>query len=80
MKALHFIASLLVWIGGVNWGLVGLGGFFDGNWNVVEWLLGSWPVVEWIVYVLVGVSAVYLAVTHRAHCRQCEAQEAAPTM
>jgi uncharacterized protein len=54
------IAWLLVVIGGLNWGLVGLGGFFGGNWNVVNLVLGSWPTVEWIVYVLVGISTVMM--------------------
>ncbi|MDP1625009.1 MAG: DUF378 domain-containing protein [bacterium] len=80
MKSTHFIASLLVWIGGINWGLFGLGSFFDSNWNVVNQLLGSWAAVEWIVYILVGVSAIYLVVTHKAHCRACEGSDAAPVM
>jgi len=72
MKSTHCIASLLLWIGGINWGLVGLGGFFDKNWNLVEWLLGSWPVVTWTVYVLVGISAVYVVLTHKKSCKDCE--------
>lgn len=72
MKSTHFIASLLLWIGGINWGLVGLSGFFDGNWNLVEWLFSSWPMASWIVYILVGVSAVYLALTHKGSCKDCQ--------
>lgn len=45
----------LVWIGALNWGLVGA---FE--WNLVNVLLGSWPVVEQIVYILVGLSALYM--------------------
>lgn len=52
------LALLLALIGALNWGLVGLGGFFGANLNVVNLLLGSWPVVEWIVYVLVGIGGV----------------------
>ena len=52
------IARLLVVIGGLNWGLVGLGGLMGGNWNVVNMLLGSMPMVEAIVYLLVGVATV----------------------
>lgn len=54
------VAWWLMWIGAVNWGLVGIGGFMGQNWNLVNRLLGSMPQVEWIVYVLVGVSAVYV--------------------
>lgn len=52
------IAKILVIVGGVNWGLVGAGMLFGGDWNIVNLLLGGWPVVESIVYLLVGVSAV----------------------
>ena len=53
------IAWWLLVIGGLNWLLVGVGGFLGGNWNLVYMLLGTWPVVEWLVYVLVGLAAVY---------------------
>lgn len=52
-------AMVLVIIGALNWGLVGLGGFFDSNWNLVNLILGSWPTVEWIVYILVGLSGLW---------------------
>jgi uncharacterized membrane protein YuzA (DUF378 family) len=60
-------------VGAVNWGLVGLGNFFGGNWDLVQMLVGSWSVmVANLVYVLVGVSAVYLVVTHKKTCKECE--------
>ena len=62
---LDMIAWWLLVIGGLNWLLVGLGGFLGGNWNLVYMLLGSWPVVEWLVYVLVGLSALYMVFMHR---------------
>lgn len=52
------VAKWLLVIGGLNWGLVGVGMLMGSDWNVVGMLLGSWPIVEAIVYVLVGVSAV----------------------
>lgn len=67
MKALHGIAFALVIIGGLNWGLDALG------YNLVNWLLGSWPMVEKLVYILVGLSAVYLGVTHKGDCKMCSA-------
>lgn len=60
MKWVQLVATLLVVVGAVNWGLVGLGGFMGSNWNVVNMLLGSWPQVEWVVYVLVGLSGLWL--------------------
>ena len=71
MKALHVISFILVIIGGLNWGLVGLGGFMGSNWNVVNMIVGSMPAIEWLVYVLVGVGAVVLAATHKSDCRAC---------
>jgi uncharacterized membrane protein YuzA (DUF378 family) len=71
MKALHVIAFLLTVIGALNWGLVGLGGFAGSDWNVVHMILGAWPAVEWVVYVLVGLSGLYLLVTHKRDCRAC---------
>ena len=51
----------LVLIGAINWGLVGLGYWLGGaNWNIVSMILGTWPVVENLVYVLVGLSGVWL--------------------
>ncbi|MES3031898.1 MAG: DUF378 domain-containing protein [Patescibacteria group bacterium] len=55
------IGKILLIIGGINWGLVGVGMLLGNSldaWNVVNKLLGSWPVVEAIVYVLVGVAAI----------------------
>jgi uncharacterized membrane protein YuzA (DUF378 family) len=71
MKVLHIIAFILLVVGGLNWGLVGLGGFMGGDWNIVHMILGSWPVVEWLVYVLVGLSAIYEVVTHKSTCKLC---------
>lgn len=48
-------------IGGLNWGLVGLGGLMGGkDWNVVNMILGGMPMVESIVYLLVGVATVMM--------------------
>jgi len=73
MKATHMVAWILVMIGGLNWGLVGLGWVVGGgaDWNVVHMILGSWPTVEGIVYILVGLSAVYEVVMHKKNCKVC---------
>ena len=60
--ALCVASMTLLLIGGLNWGLTGLGMLFNGNWNVVKLLLGSWPTVEAIVYLLVGLMAVKVIV------------------
>lgn len=75
MKALHVITFILVAIGGLNWGLVGLGMLMGsgGSWNVVDMLLGAWPMVEAVVYLLVGLSTVWLLVKHPKDCKMCSA-------
>jgi len=73
MKIVHMIAFILLVIGGLNWGLVGLGGFVGADWNVVHMILGGVPSLEWIVYILVGLSAVWLAVNHKNACKVCNA-------
>jgi uncharacterized membrane protein YuzA (DUF378 family) len=67
MKALHMIAFVLLVVGGLNWGLVALG------WNLVDMIFGAWPVLEQVIYGLVGLSAIYLAVTHMKECKTCSA-------
>lgn len=62
MSSLNMVAWLLVIIGALNWGLIGLGGFADADWNVVNMILGSWPQVEWLVYILVGASGAWMLV------------------
>ncbi len=66
MKLLHMVAFLLLVVGGLNWGLVGL-----LNFNLVTALVGFMPALEKVVYILVGVSAVYVAATHMKDCKVC---------
>lgn len=66
MKTLHMVAFTLLVVGGLNWGLLAL-----FNFNLVNTVLGSLPVFEKIVYLLVGVSAVYIAATHMNDCKVC---------
>ncbi|MBM3261774.1 DUF378 domain-containing protein [Candidatus Kaiserbacteria bacterium] len=73
MKMVHMVAFVLAMVGALNWGLVGVGMFAGGNWNLVYLILGSWPIVESIVYVLVGLSAVWLVIQHKGDCKSCVA-------
>lgn len=66
MKAVHMVAYLLLWVGGLNWGLVGL-----FNFNLVEMLLGGLPSLVQIVYILVGGATVYVVATHMSDCKVC---------
>lgn len=60
------VAFVLLVIGGLNWGLGALLGL-----NLVNMIVGAWPTVEKIVYILVGLSAVWLAATHMSDCKTC---------
>ena len=65
------IGKVLLIVGGLNWGLVGVGMLMGkaGAWNLVNILLGSWPTVEAIVYVLVGLAA--LLKIFGCRCKKC---------
>ena len=54
MKALNLITLVLVIVGGLNWGLVGA---FD--FNLVAALFGEASALSRIVYILVGLSALW---------------------
>lgn len=54
------VARLLVFVGALNWGLVGISYFAASNLNLVNMLVGAYPMVEAIVYLLVGLSGLYL--------------------
>ncbi len=55
---LSHATRILVIVGGLNWGLIGLGTLLGGKWNVINMLIGAWPMLEAVVYVFVGLAAV----------------------
>lgn len=56
MKSIDvFFATLLV-VGGLNWGLVGL-----FNFDLVATILGNMSALSRVVYIVVGLSALYQA-------------------
>ncbi len=69
MKTIDIAAAILLVIGGLNWGLVGLFGF-----DLVAALFGSASGVSRAVYSLVGLAAIYQAVTLRAIQRRWNVQ------
>ena len=68
------IANILLIIGGLNWGLVGIGMLMNGNWNVVNIIFGSLPIVEAIIYVLVGLAAIMKI--FGCCCKKCKEAQA----
>ena len=69
------VAKVLLIIGALNWGLVGIGMFFGGNWNVVNLIFGSWMWLEAVIYIIVGLAG--LSKLFGCRCKKCAAP--APT-
>ena len=66
MKSLHLVAFALLVIGGLNWLLVGVAG-----WDIGELFGGQGEIISRVIYVLVGLAAIYEVATHKANCRVC---------
>ncbi|KKU32311.1 hypothetical protein A3K29_05860 [Candidatus Collierbacteria bacterium RIFOXYB2_FULL_46_14] len=62
----HKIAYALVIVGALNWGMIGL---FD--FNLVSTIFGAWPWLEKLIYILVGLSAIFEAMVHMSYCKYC---------
>jgi uncharacterized membrane protein YuzA (DUF378 family) len=63
---LHTIAFVLLVIGGLNWLLLALTG-----WEVGMLFGGMTAMVSRIIYILVGLSAIYEVAMHKKICREC---------
>jgi len=64
MKTIHIIAFILLVIGGLNWLLVAFG------WNLVTAIFGMGSLTM-LIYILVGLSALWEIFTHKKTCRYC---------
>ncbi len=66
MKGLHSVTFILLIIGGLNWLLATFG------WEIGSKFLGGMDSgISKIVYLLVGLSAIYEVATHKSRCRNC---------
>lgn len=54
MKILDVIVAILLVIGGLNWGLVGV-----ANFNLVDAIFGNMVMLTRLVYIIVGLAALY---------------------
>ena len=64
---LHIIAFILLVIGGLNWLLVGI-----AQWDIGLLFGGQANIVYRIIYIVVGLAAIYEIVTHKNNCRACD--------
>lgn len=65
MNSFDWVALVLLAIGGINWGLIGLFEF-----NLLAELFGELSALSRLIYILVGISALYLVAsmsTHASH-------------
>jgi uncharacterized membrane protein YuzA (DUF378 family) len=65
-KGMHTLAFFLLVIGGLNWLLVGL-----FSWDIGTLFGGMDDMVSRVIYVLVGLSAIYMLFTHKKDCKAC---------
>jgi uncharacterized protein len=65
MKTVDILAVVLLIVGGLNWGLVGLA-HFDLVATVFGMKFGETSALSSVVYALVGLSALYQAVSFKA--------------
>ena len=61
MRTIDVVAAVLLVVGGLNWGLVGV-----ANFDLVAALFGAGSILAKAVYTLVGVSAIYQALSLKA--------------
>ena len=62
---IHTITFILLIIGGLNWLLAAF------KWNIVDKVFGIGSPISIIIYVLVGLSAIYEIISHKTLCRNC---------
>ncbi len=63
-SATDWIAYVLVVIGAINWGLVGITSFSEVSysWDLVALIFGGFPWLAAIIYLLVGLSGLWVLV------------------
>ncbi|MFH1472944.1 MAG: DUF378 domain-containing protein [bacterium] len=65
MNSMHKLAFWLLIIGGLNWLLTGL----ISSWDLATYVTGG---VATIIYILVGLAALWELFTHKNCCKKCE--------
>ena len=63
---LHTVSFILLLVGGLNWLLVGLAG-----WDVGALFGGMSAMLSRVIYILVGLAAIYEVTSHKKNCRAC---------
>lgn len=58
MVIANIISLIVLFIGGLNWGLVGI-----FNFNLVDWIFGGYNAGSIIVYILVLIATIWLIIS-----------------
>jgi len=66
MKMVHIVSFILLVIGGLNWLVFALFG-----WDVGQLVGGMDSTAAKVIYVLVGLAALFEVVTHKKNCKMC---------
>jgi uncharacterized protein len=66
MKSVHMVTFILLVVGGLNWLLYGLLG-----WEIGSLVGGMDSMIAKVIYILVGLSAIYELATHKKSCKEC---------
>jgi uncharacterized membrane protein YuzA (DUF378 family) len=72
---MHKLTFILLVIGGLNWLVFGL----TGSWDIGALVGGMMSTTARVIYVLVGLSAIWEIFTHKKNCKCCESKMSAPT-
>ena len=72
-KWIHMIAFILVVVGAVDLGIFGIWPATNGQgFDILQAIFGFSPTLLEVIYFLIGVSGVYLLITHRKDCKVCK--------
>jgi uncharacterized membrane protein YuzA (DUF378 family) len=63
---MHHVTFFLLVIGGLNWLVLGLFG-----WDIGQIFGGQMETISRIIYILVGLSAIYEIAIHKSICKVC---------
>jgi uncharacterized membrane protein YuzA (DUF378 family) len=57
-NTLYSVSFILTCLGALQWGIVGIGGFFGKNFNIIAILTKGNTMIEYGIYTLVGLAGL----------------------
>lgn len=74
-KSMHMVSFILLVVGGLNWLIYGIWGT-----DVGAWIGGMMTTQARVIYILVGLAAIYEIATHKGRCKECDAMAGGKSM